>query len=682
MGGGSSLSWRHAGVVALPPPTVPAGATPALPRQTEVRLLDRVEVRRSDGSVIDPTEWRTRKTLDLFRVLALGAGEPFPVDRLVGLLWPDTDPERGRASLRTAASQIRRVLRYDGIRRCRGGLELQGVWVDVHAFLASTAGCHRAHLADRPADALASAREAELLYGRDPDVGDTPSGRLAEWLGEEQRRLGSAYTTMLVEAGAAALTLGMCGDAADYARRALHRDPYCEQAVRTGMLANLGLGEVEHALALFDSCRDLLRTELGVDPTAQTSAVHLEILRSAGPTPPATVPAAPAGSAAGSRTAGRPGYLPRQRRFPATTVSLSSRRPVPLPLCDRLGIPLSTAPTRATESMLRAVAEAAVTRGDEGDAIEARTLAAGLVLYPRRQFGAARRLLGPASAHPPASRHEALRLLTQQEAAVLLSDTTVELGALDLVQRTAPGLVGLVSGLPIEMLGALARHDRAEPGATAALEVASHQAETADPGGPWRFVAARMLVERGELEQARRLLSGAEVRSAGGPTAQLLALLGRAALAFAEGDRKQAGADLLHGVEFAQVTGATLLLPELASRLVIAGLPGDLEAMIDHLDLAERFQGEVALSRERFTLTLARAAVRAGAGRMLQAAEVAGGAAELAATLGLGHCRSQAQEQRRGHLHAALTRVNAPQSPAGAPPADAVRAVAVCPSAS
>ena len=100
----------------------------------EIRLLGPLRVRRSDGSLVDPHEWRTRKTAELLMLLALHAGEPVPADRLLEALWPDAPPDRGRASLRTALSRLRSALREDPFDRDPRGPVLSGVWVDSQVF--------------------------------------------------------------------------------------------------------------------------------------------------------------------------------------------------------------------------------------------------------------------------------------------------------------------------------------------------------------------------------------------------------------------------------------------------------------------------------------------------------------------------------------------------------------------
>ncbi|MBA2559959.1 MAG: hypothetical protein H0V07_08740 [Propionibacteriales bacterium] len=139
----------------------------------------------------------------------------------------------------------------------------------------------------------------------------------------------------------------------------------------------------------------------------------------------------------------------------------------------------------------------------------------------------------------------------------------------------------------------------------------------------------------------------------GSPTAQIVALLGKAELCRAEGDAAAAAVSLLRGVEIAQRTGATLLLPEVASRLVMIGEENDQDSALEYLDLAEGALGEVSMGRERVTIMLARAAVRASAGRPLSAAEVAAQAETLATSLGLRYSAQEAAVYRAAYLEVA-----------------------------
>src|SRR3954468_17670829 len=133
----------------------------------EIRLLGPTRVRRVDGSWVESGEWRTRKTLELLRILALHEGVRVSADALMESLWPGSDVEHARTSLRTAASQIRKVVGLDCVARSHGGLHLDHGWVDTQRFKALVDECSRASAEGRHTDAVTAARNAEALYVQD-----------------------------------------------------------------------------------------------------------------------------------------------------------------------------------------------------------------------------------------------------------------------------------------------------------------------------------------------------------------------------------------------------------------------------------------------------------------------------------------------------------------------------------
>ena len=100
----------------------------------------RIEV---DG---EPLRVDTRKAVALLAYLAVTGG-PQARELLVDLLWPDTDPDRGRAALRRTLSALRSALggRWVAVTRAAVALDTAPDAVDVttRATLADSAtdGC-------------------------------------------------------------------------------------------------------------------------------------------------------------------------------------------------------------------------------------------------------------------------------------------------------------------------------------------------------------------------------------------------------------------------------------------------------------------------------------------------------------------------------------------------------------
>ena len=253
----------------------------------EIRVLGPLRVRTADGQLIKDKDWRTGKNADLLRWLALEAGHPVPVDVLIDGLWPEVDESRARASLRTAVSHLRRVLGPDVIERSGSDVVLKAAWVDASTFSGMAEQVAHRRRDGEAAAVLGLAREADSLYLTDVPVTEgTPSA-----IRQHATALASTRRQLLGNAAEVALELGWMRDAIDYAARLREIDPVSELASRVLMLGYAGVGEQHHALAEFERCRRVLDEELGVDPSAQTRAVHLQVLQAGGsaptrPTPP------------------------------------------------------------------------------------------------------------------------------------------------------------------------------------------------------------------------------------------------------------------------------------------------------------------------------------------------------------------------------------------------------------
>ncbi len=240
-----------------------------------IRLLDGLEVIRPDGSVVEPREWRTGKTADLLRLLALHNGRPVGQSGLIEKLWPDVTHERARASLRTACSQVRRAMRADCVVRQPGALVLEGAWVDVEQFHRDVREATAAARSRDLDSALTFARIAERHYRQGFHAYDDQSA----WAIAERNRLERLRHEMLCDAAAAALHLGRPREAADFAATAVGIDGGSESAHRALMQAQADLGEIGGALRTFEAFRARLADELGADPSEQTRELHLRLLR-------------------------------------------------------------------------------------------------------------------------------------------------------------------------------------------------------------------------------------------------------------------------------------------------------------------------------------------------------------------------------------------------------------------
>lgn len=240
----------------------------------EIRLLGSLRVRRCDNSAVDAAEWRTGKTVDLLRLLALNVEQPVRIDSLLDKLWPDVEESKGRASLRTAASQIRRTLGSDCIERRMGGLVLTNAWVDVAAFRDLAVEARACHRAGDHAKVVCLTRQAEAMYLGDFEAHDGGS----DWAVETRESMAAMRVAMLTDAVESAVELRWLRDAVDLATLVIDADPYSDRGHRGLMGAYAGLGETDRALRTFADFRALLDDDLGIPPSAQTQALQMSLL--------------------------------------------------------------------------------------------------------------------------------------------------------------------------------------------------------------------------------------------------------------------------------------------------------------------------------------------------------------------------------------------------------------------
>lgn len=252
------------------------GAKPrstADPAHVQLTLFGKV------AACIDGREiaFSTRKARALLGYLALSDAAEETRERLIGLLWSETEEERARASLRQALYEMRVALEAAGLdvlsaTKVAVSLDRARTEVDAWAVLAE-AKEGRAHPllleTERLADTLLgefetidSAFRVWLLAKR-----QTLHDRLVRYL-EQAMREDRAYAAK-----------------ADLARAILNLDPTHEEAARWLMRLRGESGDIGGALSIYKRLWDLLADEYDVEPSKETQEL-IAAMRMAQPEAP------------------------------------------------------------------------------------------------------------------------------------------------------------------------------------------------------------------------------------------------------------------------------------------------------------------------------------------------------------------------------------------------------------
>ena len=252
-----------------------------------------------DGQALSPAAWPGRKACQLLKILITFRDRTVASDEFIEWLWPDLAPESAYNSLWVALSRLRHLLEPEASRGASTIILTQppgyrfapacGCNVDVDDFLAHIQAGQARQRQGEWAGAVDAYGAAEALYHGDY-LRDDP---YEDWASPERERLCAAFLDLEEALATCLLALDRCDEALTHARQALAQDACREAAWRLVMEACYRAGDPAQALQAFTRCRAALAGELGIDPQAETLALHARILQHPLPMPPKAALAGP-----------------------------------------------------------------------------------------------------------------------------------------------------------------------------------------------------------------------------------------------------------------------------------------------------------------------------------------------------------------------------------------------------
>ncbi len=239
-----------------------------------LNLFGPFELRRGDQFL--PVS--ARKDRGLLGLLALSAGKCMLRSQLAGILWSESSETHARDSLKQALRRLKLLSEEAGIclieadrQSVRLGPELS---VDVFELLEA---------ADDPSEDVLGLRRGPLLERL--QISD-PLFR--DWLLGERARLDAVFTDLALRLMRRGKVSKQSNATSYAARRLLSVDPFNEEAVRTLMQGHIERGERSLALRCYESARELLAENLGIEPDQETTEMADQI-RAADTVAPNTV---------------------------------------------------------------------------------------------------------------------------------------------------------------------------------------------------------------------------------------------------------------------------------------------------------------------------------------------------------------------------------------------------------
>ena len=251
----------------------------------EIRLLGGVSVTLNNTPI---TGFISNKVLALLVYLAV-TRRSHQREALAALLWGELPEADAKNNLRQALANLRKLVNDHLIITRDSVLFDTSIphQLDTHKF-EQTLHASRAKTAD---GRFPHWQAAIALYQGDFLAGffvrDAPD--FEEWLLAQRVRYRELALHTLHTLTEHHLSRGEYGRAIDSATRLLALDAWREEAHRQLMLAQFRSGQRSAALAQYETCRQLLDNELGIEPSAETEAL-LARIQAAGQIPSLTLP--------------------------------------------------------------------------------------------------------------------------------------------------------------------------------------------------------------------------------------------------------------------------------------------------------------------------------------------------------------------------------------------------------
>lgn len=260
--------------------------TPRLSPLLSLKLLGRMDVRIRESA---PVESGYAKLRGLLAFLALAGGKPQRRDFLSAMFWPDKEESVAKQNLRRALFNLKSLLgEASGLLSVSGdeiALSAEGIRLDVAEFT-------REHGYTDPVlmERLAALYEGEFMAGFSlPECGE-----FEEWLQLQRESLHRRALLLLDRLATHYENQNDFGKALFFTQRYTGLEPLDEVWLRRAMRLFALDGKDSAALAQFDACRKLLKSELGVLPEEETSQLAARIKKGELLPRPVQIPAAPA----------------------------------------------------------------------------------------------------------------------------------------------------------------------------------------------------------------------------------------------------------------------------------------------------------------------------------------------------------------------------------------------------
>jgi DNA-binding SARP family transcriptional activator len=214
----------------------------------------------------------------------LGTRRTLPVSKatVIDALWSARTPRSADTAINAVVSKLRGALRKIGVPAPHGvAIEvgtyqfvMPAAWIDVENARMAIDAAEGALRKDQLPAAWAAANVAAAIT-RQPFLPDEEHS----WVQQQRTQLNRVWRRALLVLSAVSVRTGQLELGIQHAADALTAEPFDEIACQSLMRAHAAAGNRAEALRVYANARKLFREQLGAEPSDQTAAVFLGILR-------------------------------------------------------------------------------------------------------------------------------------------------------------------------------------------------------------------------------------------------------------------------------------------------------------------------------------------------------------------------------------------------------------------
>ncbi len=253
------------------------------PWSLKVYTLGRFEMVVDDKPVRFPGRVQQKPLAMLKAIVAFG-GKDATEEQLIDALWPDADGDVAHKSFDTTLHRLRKLVNNDNaimLQEGRVSLDERYCWVDTIAFERALCHTEEAWKADKGQsrgldDTSSPAELIEKIVGTYKGH-FLPGDKKQPWTISLRERLRAKFMHSINTLGRYWMEAGRYDKAVHVFMNGLEIDDLAEEFYQHLMVCYNQLGQQAEAVKVYNRCRSVLRSSLGLKPSSKTEVIYYAI---------------------------------------------------------------------------------------------------------------------------------------------------------------------------------------------------------------------------------------------------------------------------------------------------------------------------------------------------------------------------------------------------------------------